>query len=145
MADQSVALAARLPPLVTMSKPPGPLSPADSWPALTAVSTTQALAAETFNTTLLVLLGTWPPVQLALSLHKPWPDGLAAGFQTVVVSCARAHSAGQRSKPAVKARDPVRNVIIWPIFRTIQKGSGNGSSIFYDWRICLSRSERQAR
>src|SRR6185369_8774601 len=132
MADQSVALAARLPPLVTMSKPPGPLSPADSWPALTAVSTTQALAAETFNTTLLVLLGTWPPVQLALSLHKPWPDGLAAGFQTVVVSCALAHIVPQRrSKPATKARDPVRNVIIWPIFRTILKGSGNCASTFF--------------
>ena len=44
MADQSVALAARLPSLVTMSKPPGPLSPTTTCPALTALSTTQALA-----------------------------------------------------------------------------------------------------
>src|SRR6266699_5628808 len=105
MADQSVALAARLPLLVTIRIPPSPLSPTTTCPALTAPFTTQARAAETLNTTLFVLLATWPPVQLALSLHKPLPDGLAAGFQTVVVSCASATMAVQRSKPAATVRD----------------------------------------
>src|SRR6266446_1604959 len=90
MADQSVELAARLPLLVTMRIPPSPLSPTTTWPALTAVFTTQARAPETLNTTLFVLLATWPPVQFALSLHKPWPEGLAAGFHVVAVSCALA-------------------------------------------------------
>src|SRR6187551_150764 len=121
MADQSVALAARLPPLVTMRIPPGPLSPATSCPALTALFTTQARAPATFSTTLFVLLATWPPVQLALSPHKPLPDGLAPGFQTVVVSCASAHSEAQKSNPAARVRVCVRNVIQLPIFRSILK------------------------
>jgi hypothetical protein len=77
------------------------------------------------NTTLFVLLATWPPVQLALSLHQPLPAGLAAGFHTVVVSCAGAHSAVPKNKLAAKVRDWVRNIIRLPIFRTIKKISGN--------------------
>src|SRR2546421_5848620 len=119
MADQSVALAARLPPLVTIRIPPSPLSPTTTCPAVTAPLTTQARAPETLKTTLFVLLATWPPVQFALSLHKPLPDGLAAGFQTVVVSCAWAAITVQRSKPAARVRDCVRNVILLPIFKTI--------------------------
>src|SRR4051812_49565880 len=118
MADQSVALAARLPLLVTMRIPPSPLSPTTTWPALTAVFTMQGRAAETLNTTLFVLLATAPPVQLALSVQRPVPDGLAAGFQTVVVSCASATLAVQRSKPAARVRDGVRIVILLLIFKT---------------------------
>src|SRR5512133_668535 len=113
MADQSLALVVRFPPLATMSEPPGPLSPPTTWPALTALATTQAFAPETLNTTLFVLLGTLPPVQFALSTHNPVPDGLAAGFQTVVVSCARALVAPQRRPPAAsRTRECVRSFIM---------------------------------
>jgi hypothetical protein len=57
-----------------------------------------ALALETLNTTLFVLLGTTPPVQFALSVHKPVLDGLAAGFQMVVVSWASEDIWAKRNK-----------------------------------------------
>src|SRR5580765_4047181 len=144
MADQSVALAERVPPLVTMRKPPGPLSPAATWPALTEVLTTQGLAPEMFSTTLFVLLATAPPVQLALSVHKPLPDGLAAGFQTVVVSCASAHIVAPRSRAAVRGKDCFRNVILLPLFRTILNASVSCAPTLQALRACLSKSKRQA-
>src|SRR5262245_25374630 len=75
----------RLPPLVIISVPPGPLSPITTWSANAALVTVQGIAPTTLKITLVTLPGATKPVQLVFSFHLPVTEGLAAGFQTVSV------------------------------------------------------------